>query len=145
MWDYNTSLIWAGGEAADLKSRGKPTLEITPPLEFGGKGDSWSPEELLVGALESCMLLTTLYFVGKLKVGLSAYESHAVGRMERTVDGLRFQKIGVEIHVVVKSPEDEEKMRKAVKQAEAFCPVSAVVSCPIQVNVTTEVKDLIRE
>lgn len=143
MWDYNTSLTWTGGEAADLKCEGKRTLAITPPPEFGGKRDCWSPEDMLVGTVESCMLLTTLHFVGKLKIGLSAYESRAVGRMKRTSDGLRFQSMEVEIHAILDTPEDEEKMNKAVEQAEAFCPVSAAVSCPIQVNLTTEVKDFV--
>ena len=74
MHTFTTSLEWKPGtEEADLACEGKPTLAITPPPAFGGKAECWSPEDALVGAVESCLLLTALYFVGKAKIGLSAY------------------------------------------------------------------------
>ena len=30
-----------------------PYLEVCPPLEFGGPGDKWSPEDLLMAAVEN--------------------------------------------------------------------------------------------
>jgi organic hydroperoxide reductase OsmC/OhrA len=35
-----------------------PTLSTATPEEFGGPGDAWSPELLLLGAVESCFLFT---------------------------------------------------------------------------------------
>ncbi|MBU0678715.1 MAG: OsmC family protein [Verrucomicrobia bacterium] len=139
MWEYKTSVKWSGGEAADIRCDGKPTLDITPPPEFGGKKDRWSPEDMLVGAVESCVLLTVLYFVDKMKIGMTSYESEAVGRMERTANGLRFQGIDIVIRTVVQAEEDSEKMAKAVQQAEKFCPVSAAVECPVGVSVESTV------
>ena len=135
MWEYKTSVQWKGGEAADVLAEEKPTLAITAPAEFGGKKDHWSPEDLLVASVESCMLLTALYFVEKMKIDMKAYQSKGVGRMDRTPNGLRFQGIDVQIRVEVATEEDAEKMKKVVENAEKFCPVSSAVTCPVGVEV----------
>lgn len=131
MWEYKTSVSWKGGEAAVLQSDHKPNLDITPPPEFGGQPDRWSPEDLIVGAVESCMLLTLLFFVEKMKINMTRYESEATGTLDRTNSGLRFQEMSVHISADVETAADEEKFKKAARQAEKFCPVSAAVSCPI--------------
>jgi len=139
MWTYTTSVTWTGGEAADIHGEGKPTLPITPPPEFGGRKEYWSPEDLLVAAVESCMLLTALFFVDKLKISLLAYQSRATGKLERTPNGLRFQGIDLVLTARVASAEDAEKMRTAAEKAEKYCPVSAAVNCPITLQTSVSV------
>ena len=41
-----------------LKAEDLPQLVTAPPAEFGGPGDQWSPETLLVGAVADCFILT---------------------------------------------------------------------------------------
>jgi organic hydroperoxide reductase OsmC/OhrA len=50
----------SGGPAghAALSSAGVPDLRTEAPLDFGGPGDAWSPEQMLLGAVEACFLLT---------------------------------------------------------------------------------------
>ncbi|MBV1913338.1 MAG: OsmC family protein, partial [Cycloclasticus sp.] len=35
-----------------------PIIKIAPPKEFDGPGDQWSPEELLMASLSSCLILS---------------------------------------------------------------------------------------
>jgi organic hydroperoxide reductase OsmC/OhrA len=138
MHSFITSLKWKPGtEEADLACDGKPTLAITPPPAFGGKADCWSPEDLLVGAVESCLLLTALYFVGKLKIRLNAYRSRAEGTMAKTPNGLRFTGMTVTVTATLASPDDVPKMQQAIAQAEKFCPVSNAVNYPVKVVLET--------
>src|SRR5262245_38679045 len=37
---------------------GLPMLQAALPVEFGGTGGMWSPEELLVAAVADCLVLT---------------------------------------------------------------------------------------
>jgi organic hydroperoxide reductase OsmC/OhrA len=37
---------------------GLPDLRSAPPLGFDGPGDAWSPEHLLLAAVETCFLFT---------------------------------------------------------------------------------------
>src|SRR5262249_3918607 len=49
----------AGTEGSVLvESRGLPTLRTAPPTQYGGPGDQWSPETLLVAAAADCFVLT---------------------------------------------------------------------------------------
>ena len=41
-----------------LKADDLPQIITAPPAEFGGPGDQWSPETLLVGAVANCFVLT---------------------------------------------------------------------------------------
>ena len=136
MWNYETSLMWTGGEGGDAATAGRPPIAITPPVEFGGKADHWNPELLLVSAVESCMLLTTLSIVQRQKIVLKSYTSTAAGHMEKTPNGLRFTGIDLAIQLTAATAEDAEKADKAVKMAEKYCPVSNAVNCPVRITVT---------
>ncbi|HQX65289.1 MAG TPA: hypothetical protein PLF47_05685, partial [Dokdonella sp.] len=48
----------AGEGAVTLTSAGLDALQSWPPAEFGGPGNAWSPETLLVGAIADCYLLS---------------------------------------------------------------------------------------
>ena len=41
-----------------LTSTGIPALSSAAPAQFGGPGDRWSPETLIVGAIADCFILT---------------------------------------------------------------------------------------
>ena len=41
-----------------LSSSGVPDLPSAAPAEFGGPGDQWSPESLLVAAVADCFVLS---------------------------------------------------------------------------------------
>ncbi|MDX2425319.1 MAG: hypothetical protein QNK15_03615 [Cycloclasticus sp.] len=35
-----------------------PDLKVAAPVRFGGPGDQWSPEELIMAALANCLILS---------------------------------------------------------------------------------------
>jgi organic hydroperoxide reductase OsmC/OhrA len=41
-----------------ISSGGVPSLRTAPPPEFGGPGDQWSPETLVVAAIADCIVMT---------------------------------------------------------------------------------------
>lgn len=136
MSQFKTTIKWKPGtKDAELASEGKPGLTVAPPPEFGGRAGVWTPEDALLGAVQSCLLMTALYFVKQKSIGLKAYESTATGEMKKTPEGLRFQSIEVSICAAVEQEDDIGKIKQAVAQAEKFCPVSAAVSVPINVSV----------
>ncbi len=139
MWQFNTTFTWQpehDEQGVAAAGHGAPLVSITPPADLGGKPGFWTPEDLLVSAVESCMLMTTLSVVKKQRITLKAYRSEATGRMEKTPEGLRITSIDIHIAATVAAPEEVEKMQRAVQIAERYCPVSAAVSCPVHVSVT---------
>lgn len=133
-WTFETSLRWKGSEEATATAEGRPPVEVSGPPEFGGPAGRWTPEHLLVAAAESCQLLTTLYFVGKMGIRLKSYESRARGHMEKTPNGLRFKQVDVEISAVTETEQDAARMKEAVEKGEKFCPVGGGVNFPVRVT-----------
>ena len=140
MSEYVTCLEWKGGQELELSADQKPGLTVTPPKEFGGTGQEWSPEEIMGGAIDSCLLLTTLFFVKNLNIELVSYRSSATVEMHRTEAGLRIQEITLNIEAAVRQDADIAKMNSAIEKAKMYCPVSNVVKCPVKVLVETRVQ-----
>jgi len=134
MHTFVTTLEWKGGERIVQSAEGRPPIEVSSPPAFGGEAGRWTPEDFLVAAVESCVLLTTLYFVQKNRIGLTAWTSRCAGDMAKTPEGLRFQRIELSIAARVAAADDVEKLRKAVALAEKFCPLSAAVKFPVTVK-----------
>jgi len=134
MHTFVTTLEWKGGERIVQNAEGRPPIEVSSPAAFGGEAGRWTPEDLLVAAVESCVLLTTLYFVQKNKIGLASWTSRCAGDLAKTAEGLRFQRMELNISARVSAAEDVEKLQKAVALAEKYCPLSAAVKCPVAVR-----------
>jgi organic hydroperoxide reductase OsmC/OhrA len=138
MWKFNTRFTWQpehDEQGVAAAGHGAPQVSITPPADLGGKPGFWTPEDLLVSAVESCMLMTTLSVVKKQRIQLKAYRSEATGRMEKTPEGLRITAIDIRVTAQVGTAEEVEKLQRAVVIAERYCPVSAAVKCPVHVVV----------
>ncbi|HMP77773.1 MAG TPA: OsmC family protein [Kiritimatiellia bacterium] len=138
MYTYETSLNWTGAMSGAELAAGRPELPISAPAEFGGDETRWNPELLLVAAIESCLLLTTLSIAKRQNIALSGYASSAVGHMAKTPEGLRFQEIIVTVSLTVAAGTDEAKAAQLVHTAEKYCPVSNAVKCPVKVEVKVQ-------
>lgn len=132
-YEFETSLTWEGGKAGSIQAEDTPVVPVATPVDFGGPAGRWSGEALLVAGLETCMMSTFLYFAEKLKVHLQDFSSTAKAVMEMTQEGLRFTGIDVHIDAVVADGQSREKLASAriKEKLERYCPVSAVIKCPI--------------
>jgi hypothetical protein len=52
-------------------------MEIGNPPAFKGTSDVWCPEDLLIGAVNACLMLTFLYQMQLRKLAVIDYESSA--------------------------------------------------------------------
>jgi organic hydroperoxide reductase OsmC/OhrA len=85
----------AGGPVghATLSSGGVPDLRTAPPREFDGPGDAWSPEQLLLAAVEACFLLTFRAIAQASKIEFTSLAVEAEGIVDRRDGGMRFTEI----------------------------------------------------
>ena len=65
-----------------LSAVGRPNIVVGSPPEFKGEPDVWAPEELLVGSLNMCMMLTFLTLAQARGLTPVGYESEAEGLLE---------------------------------------------------------------
>jgi len=104
-----------------LSAAGKPDIVVGSPPEFKGEPDIWAPEELLVGSLNTCMMLTFLTLAqaqGLIPVG---YESEAEGLLENVEEKYHITEVTVRPRVTLKSEAELEPARKIMESVEAHC------------------------
>ncbi len=140
MHTFVTNLEWKGGEHLVQTCEGRPALDVSSPAAFGGEAGRWTPEDLLCAAMESCVLLTALYFVNRNRIGLKAWRSRTTATMEKGASGLRFTGMDIAIAASVAADDDVKKLTDAVHLAEKYCPLSAAINFPAAVSIECSVE-----
>lgn len=117
-----------------LSSAGVPDLRTAAPLDFDGPGDAWSPEQLLLAAVEACFLLTFRAVARASRLEFASMSVEAEGLVDR-VDGVtRFTEIVLRPRVALPAGVDWVRVQRALEKAERACLVSASLDTPIRLE-----------
>jgi len=133
--EYEASLEWTGAGPAIAAAGPRPLIEVGPPPEFGGDIAHWSPEHLLLSALNGCMLATFAAIAERQHLPVKIYESLARATLARTDRGIGFTAFELSL-TVVGDAENEERLRAAVGLAKERCFVAGALRVPVQLNLT---------
>jgi len=140
---YTTGLTWIEGKIGTLVSGGKPELQISSPPEFKGSAGMWTPEDMFVGAVEMCQMLTFLALAQRQQVSLVSYKSNAKGTLEFIDGQYRFTHIIVTPTVVVETPATEADVQTLMREAHKRCLVSNSITAVVEVNPSVTVRETI--
>ncbi|WGL17209.1 OsmC family protein [Microbulbifer bruguierae] len=129
--------------AAKAASEGNVTLTaegLTPipsagPAQFGGPGDQWSPEELLVAAVADCFILTFRAIAKFNGLEWTALDCSATGTLDK--DGRKTCFTAFEVNAKLEVPEgtDMEKAHKLLEKSEQSCLVTNSLNAEVTLNV----------
>ncbi len=119
-----------GGPSDDvsLTSAGLAPLASAPPLEFGGRGDLWSPETLLVAAVADCFLLTFRAIARARNLEWTALEVEVTGTLDRVEGNSRFTRFDTSARLQLAAGTDREQAELALHKAESGCLISNSLS-----------------
>jgi peroxiredoxin-like protein len=122
-----------GGPAgyATASAAGLPDLRIEAPADFDGPGDAWSPEHLLLAAVESCFLLTLRSVAHASRFEFRDLAISAVGIVDRKDGATRFTQITLRPRLTVAAGTDRDKALRILEKSEKACLVSASLTTPI--------------
>jgi organic hydroperoxide reductase OsmC/OhrA len=128
----------AGAEGSVLvESRGLPTLRTAPPTQYGGPGDQWSPETLLVAAAADCFVLTFRAIAAASKFGWQRVDCDAEGVLDRRDGAVRFTELHLRARLILPPGGDVERAKRLLEKAEAGCLVTK--SLALEPTLTVEV------
>ena len=114
-----------------------PEIVTAAPVEFGGPGDKWSPEHLLVGTVANCFILTFKAIARNSRLEWTHLECSPVGILER-IDGVtRFTRFTINVTLTVPAGTDTEKAQRLLRRAENGCLVTQ--SLVAETHLETEV------
>lgn len=126
----------AGGPTgrSTVTSPGVPDLGVDAPADFGGPGDAWSPEQLVLAAVESCFLLTFRAVAHASRVEFTSLAVAGEGTVDRVDGVLRFTEIVLRPRLAVPAGVDTARALRALEKAERGCLVSASLATPIRLE-----------
>ena len=117
-----------------LKSDKLPLLISAPPAEFGGPGDAWSPEHLLVASVVDCFVLTFRAVARASKLEWSNIESSAVGVLDRVGRHTQFTSFTVSATLTVPAGADVDKAQRLLEKSEAACLITNSLTAEIHLE-----------
>jgi len=121
---YRTSLQWADNRAGWLHAEGKPDWRISSPPEFKGEAGTWTPEDLLVAAVEACTMTTFIAFAQRLNLALVSYDSQAEGVLEHVEGSYRFTRIILRPQLVIAESAAIAQAEKTLHDAHRACLIA---------------------
>jgi len=131
---YAVRLVGGTSGHALAAADGIPELRTAPPLDFDGPGDAWSPEHLLLAAVETCFLFTLRAVAKASGIEFETCNVAAEGTVDR-VDGVtRFIDIVLRARLKLAPGTSRDRALRATEKAEHACLVSASLAAPIRLE-----------
>ena len=130
---YEVAVRWDSERKGVMRS---PVLdeaiEVATPPEFPkGMPGIWSPEHLLVAAVESCLMTTFLAIADNSKLTFKSFESNAVGKLEMVEGKYMISEIVLSPVVEIENEADRERTERILVKSEAACLISNSVKSTI--------------
>lgn len=140
---YQVGVRWSREKLGVLGVTGKPEVEVASPPEFRGHPGVWSPEDLLVAAVNACTMTTFLSAMQRRGIPLVSYESDATGTLEMADGKFRFTRIVLKPRIVVSLPEDRHAALEAFHEAEKNCLIANSILATIEAEPEIELQPLV--
>ncbi len=123
---YDVDLNWEKDRMGVMSS---PVLnndiEVATPPEFPkGMAGIWSPEHLLVAAVNSCLMTTFLAVAENSKLNFSSFTTRATGKLEKTPEGYMITEVILYPKLAIEKEEDRQRAERILQKSEAACLIS---------------------
>jgi peroxiredoxin-like protein len=122
-----------------LSSSGVADLLSAAPAEFGGPGDQWSPESLLVAAVADCFILSFRAIAKASRLEWDSLTCSAEGTLERIERVTQFTGFKVSATLTVPAGTDESKANRLLEKAEQSCLVTNSLKAESHLEATVQV------
>jgi len=129
----------AEGEVA-LTSDRLPALTSAAPAEFGGPGDRWSPETLLIAAIADCFILTFRAIARASKLSWVSLRCEVEGTLDRVERVTLFTGFLVRASLQIPAGANEEQAHRLLERAEQSCLISNSLKGASRLEATVEVQ-----
>ncbi|HET8667519.1 MAG TPA: OsmC family protein [Terriglobales bacterium] len=137
---FENTVSWTSGRRGSLSAAEHPSLEVGSPPAFNGAPDVWCPEDLLIGALNTCLMLTFLAVARRRDVPVVAYESGAQGTLEHSEEpgggrgGRKYRVTRVKVRPMVSLPEGANlaAAEEVTRETLASCIITNSLSATVE-------------
>lgn len=121
-----------------LQSERLPMLHSAPPAEFGGPGDRWSPETLLVAAVADCYVLTFRAIADVARVSWVSLKCDVTGTVERIDRVTQFTQFHLQARLRIPADSDVDQARQLLARAKHACLVTHSLKANFELDADVE-------
>ncbi len=107
-----------------VNSNGLASIPTMPPAEFGGPGDLWSPETLLVASVADCLILTFRAVARANRFEWNSISCEVDGILDRVERTMRFTEYHIRVSLRVPGDSDVEKAERLLQRSEHGCLIT---------------------
>jgi peroxiredoxin-like protein len=138
---YDVAVIWQHDRKGVMSSTVlNDALDVATPPEFAkGMAGIWSPEHLLVAAVNSCMMTTFLAIADNSQLEFVSFASDAVGKLEVVEGKYMISEVRLSPKVTLAVGTDSDKALKLLAKAEANCLITNSIKARIDFHPRVEV------
>ena len=138
---YAVTATNVSGDDVILSSPGLDELTTAGPAEFGGPGDLWSPETLLVGAVADCFILSFRAIARAAKLEWLSLDCAVVGTLDKVERITQFTGFDVKAELTVPAGTDDSKAERLMAKAEKYCLITNSMKAGTTLTATVRVAD----
>jgi len=131
---YHVHLAGGPEQYAVVSAAGLPELRTAPPADFDGPGNAWSPEHLLLAAVESCFLFTFQAIARASKLAFTSLKLSGEGIVDRKDGITRFSAMVLRPTLRLATGNDRDRALRILEKSEQACLVSASLSTPVRIE-----------
>lgn len=130
---YEVKLNWESQRKGFVSSPALySNIQVATPPEFPkGIPGIWSPEHLLVAAVNSCLMTTFLAIAENSNFSFINFESTADGKLEKQNGKLMISEIVLVPVLTISKDADTEKALRILQKSEAACLISNSIKSSI--------------
>ncbi|MGD0533006.1 MAG: OsmC family protein [Methyloceanibacter sp.] len=111
-----------------------PPLRSAPPTDFDGPGDAWSPEHLLLAAVETCVMFTFRAIAQASKFDFLSLDLSGSGTVDRKDGATRFTEIILKPRLTLPKDADPERARRMLEKGKKACLVTESLSVSVRLG-----------
>jgi peroxiredoxin-like protein len=142
---YEVSVNWQADRKGVMSSPVLNTkIEVATPPQFPkGIEGIWSPEDLFVAAINSCLMTTFLSIAENSKLEFVSFDSKALGKLEIVNGKYIMSEVTLLPVVTINDEQQKERAERVLQKSEANCLISNSVKSTIifkpEINITQAV------
>ena len=121
---YKASAQGGSEGIIDTGSPGLVSIPAMPPAEFGGPGDKWSPETMLVASVANCFILTFRAVARASKFDWNSLTVEVDGVLDRIERQTQFTEFHIDVTLYLPSGADAQKGHRLCEKSEQICLVT---------------------
>jgi organic hydroperoxide reductase OsmC/OhrA len=137
---YSAAATAVPGQNVTLTSAGLAPIDSAAPAEFGGPGDRWSPETLLVAAVADCFILTFQAIADASKMDWISLSCDVEGTLDRVDRVNRFTAFSVRAVLDVPQGVDQKKATLLLEKSERACLITNSLNADMHLDTEVRVR-----